>query len=122
MRASIFALAIALSGCISVQPPDGVYSCLTDSDCPSGYTCDVASSSCWQRGHQPLVTVDMAAPDMTGGGPDSPECHDGVKDGDETDVDCGGSCASCATGQFCASGADCVSSICSSFSNKCVGT
>ena len=36
-------------------------------------------------------------------------CTDGVKDGDESDVDCGGSCvAGCATGKHCNSPADCA--------------
>ncbi len=38
---------------------------------------------------------------------------DGVKNGDETDVDCGGSKApACSTGKVCVIGADCTSSVC----------
>jgi hypothetical protein len=37
----------------------------------------------------------------------SATCHDNVKDGDETDVDCGGSCAPCALGQGCMLDSDC---------------
>ncbi len=37
---------------------------------------------------------------------------DGVKNGDETDVDCGGSAAKCADGRACAKGEDCTSAIC----------
>jgi photosystem II stability/assembly factor-like uncharacterized protein len=43
-----------------------------------------------------------------------PLCNDGIKDGDETDVDCGGSCTACALGRACATGADCQSKRCSS--------
>src|SRR3989442_1281063 len=39
-------------------------------------------------------------------------CRDGVRDGDETDVDCGGACAPCATGQMCNLAADCQSTAC----------
>ena len=40
-------------------------------------------------------------------------CEDGVKNGSETDVDCGGSCNStCAEGQGCIDNADCTSSNC----------
>lgn len=39
-------------------------------------------------------------------------CVDGVKDGDETDVDCGGSCTACADGLGCQSGDDCQSGVC----------
>jgi hypothetical protein len=43
-----------------------------------------------------------------------PSCTDGMKNGNETDVDCGGSCAQkCATGQMCLAGADCVNGVCS---------
>lgn len=48
---------------------------------------------------------------------DPPTCTDGRKNGDESDVDCGGSCAAgagatCATGKGCASGPDCKSGLC----------
>lgn len=39
-------------------------------------------------------------------------CHDRVRDGDESDVDCGGSCLACAGGQTCGSAADCQSQQC----------
>jgi hypothetical protein len=46
-------------------------------------------------------------------------CDDGVKDGNETDVDCGGTsymgqaaCSKCQTGQHCGSNNDCVTSAC----------
>ncbi len=38
-----------------------------------------------------------------------PSCADGIKDGDETDVDCGGSCDKCGDGKLCNSNADCIS-------------
>jgi hypothetical protein len=42
-----------------------------------------------------------------------PTCTDGLKNGSETDVDCGGSCSTkCANGKICASGSDCSSSYC----------
>ena len=42
-------------------------------------------------------------------------CQDNTKDGDETDVDCGGSvCASCAAGQSCIKDTDCRSGGCTS--------
>ena len=43
----------------------------------------------------------------------TPTCDDGVADGDETDVDCGGSaCPSCTQGQACLSDPDCESANC----------
>jgi hypothetical protein len=40
-------------------------------------------------------------------------CTDGVKNGSETGVDCGGSCPRCTTGQGCTSPNDCASAFCS---------
>ena len=40
-------------------------------------------------------------------------CSDGIKDGNETDVDCGGgACPKCGTGKNCSVGSDCQSSVC----------
>lgn len=39
-------------------------------------------------------------------------CDDGVANGDETDIDCGGSCPACADGMACANAADCTSTQC----------
>ena len=42
-----------------------------------------------------------------------PSCTDGLKNQDETDVDCGGAtCAGCVTGQACLTGGDCASQGC----------
>jgi hypothetical protein len=42
-----------------------------------------------------------------------PSCTDGVRNGDETDVDCGGGCAPCAEGKGCLANTDCLSGSCS---------
>ena len=39
-------------------------------------------------------------------------CIDKLQDGDETDVDCGGSCPKCGAGKKCKTGADCSSTNC----------
>jgi hypothetical protein len=41
-----------------------------------------------------------------------PACNDGVKNGTETDVDCGGTCSDCGTGGACLAASDCVSNVC----------
>lgn len=42
-----------------------------------------------------------------------PACDDGIHNGDETDVDCGGSCPSrCTLGEGCGEGSDCGSGVC----------
>jgi len=43
----------------------------------------------------------------------APTCTDKVKNGSETDVDCGGSvCSACALGKGCAASADCTKAVC----------
>jgi len=39
-------------------------------------------------------------------------CTDHIKNGSESDVDCGGSCGGCATGKKCSAGSDCIDSSC----------
>ncbi len=39
-------------------------------------------------------------------------CFDRVEDGDESDIDCGGSCRSCKAGEACTDGTDCDSGAC----------
>jgi hypothetical protein len=46
-------------------------------------------------------------------------CADGVQDGDETAIDCGGSCAGCTTGQDCSVHRDCASGACDG--GECAG-
>ncbi len=42
-----------------------------------------------------------------------PSCSNGVRDGDETDIDCGGgACPACANGRACVASRDCVSLVC----------
>ncbi|MDD5086693.1 MAG: plastocyanin/azurin family copper-binding protein [Candidatus Nanoarchaeia archaeon] len=41
-----------------------------------------------------------------------PSCDDGIKNGDETDVDCGGSCDTCELGKSCEEDSDCGLGIC----------
>lgn len=49
----------------------------------------------------------------SGGSAPTPKCDDGVKNGDETDIDCGGSCPNrCAWGQGCSQNEDCLTTFC----------
>ncbi len=43
----------------------------------------------------------------------APSCLDGVRNGTETDLDCGGSCPGCGNGSRCAVNIDCASQLCS---------
>ena len=48
------------------------------------------------------------------GMPCVPSCTDGVRNGNETDVDCGGGCAACANDRKCSVDVDCQSGYCQS--------
>ncbi len=68
-------------------PPGG--GCVGNDDCDSG-VCDPGTNTCL-----------------------APACDDGVLNGTETDVDCGGdACPACDTGETCDDGDDCVSGGC----------
>lgn len=72
--------------------------CNTPSDCTSN-NCDSNNNAC--------VLEDN-------------DCSNGVKDGDETDIDCGGSmCNPCIDHQTCLSSSDCESAICSGNPRLC---
>ena len=80
----------------------------------------VGASGCF-RSAAPLTENNLP---VDGGGADGVDalpstCRDGTLDGNETDVDCGGSCPRCAAGQHCVSASDCVSGNCSADTNTC---
>ena len=57
------------------------------------------------------LSVDIASPDLA----PAPTCTDKVKNGAETDVDCGGgTCPTCGNKKSCTKAADCKSGVCAS--------
>jgi formylglycine-generating enzyme required for sulfatase activity len=48
-----------------------------------------------------------------------PSCTDGIANGTESDLDCGGPCAGCGPGQTCNTGNDCKGSDCSVMTHTC---
>lgn len=62
--------------------------CISADQCPAGYTCN--NGTCM-----------------------APTCSDGVKNGTETDIDCGGNCPPCANSRTCVTHTDCQSGLCS---------
>ena len=74
------------SGCGKLCPVDG--ECTIDADCDSG-VCSGDPALC-----------------------SAPSCEDNVRNGDETDVDCGGDCDPCGVGDECGGDGDCSSNIC----------
>ncbi|MGC4079469.1 MAG: hypothetical protein QM702_21000 [Rubrivivax sp.] len=78
-------------------------------DAPDGL--DAADASSADASSE--AAADGATDAPADAGPVLPTCSDGAKNGDETDVDCGGAaCAACANGKTCAVAPDCVSGIC----------
>ena len=75
------------SACPSCSPGK---QCALNTDCTSG-VCDTAE----------VPPVCRAA-----------TCTDGLNNGDETDVDCGGTCGRCVDGKSCATHTDCISANC----------
>ena len=53
---------------------------------------------------------------------EAPACGDGILNGDEIDVDCGGSCEPCAEGSSCVSGEDCESLSCNQGTCLAIGS
>ncbi len=61
----------------------------------------------------PFYTPTVEGLLCSGGTCQAPSCSDGVKNGNETDVDCGGSCPACPMGDTCGVDTDCQSAVCS---------
>ncbi len=70
--------------------------CIQDSDCQSNY-CDTRLNLC-----------------------KSPTCSDNVKNGNETDVDCGGDCEPCDRHEQCETDSDCSTGYCSPSVGQCL--
>jgi hypothetical protein len=80
----------------------------TDVDC--GGSCQDNCGNGQGCGGNEDCQSDQCGTDMTCEEP--PSCTDGILDGDETDVDCGGSCPGCNDGEMCQEGPDCLSNVC----------
>jgi hypothetical protein len=73
------------------------------------FLASILATGCGTNGN----SADMGMGDLTM----SPaHCSNGAKDSDESDVDCGGSCAPCIDGKMCLHGADCMSGVCTNAS------
>lgn len=93
--------------------------CATQADCLDGFTCSAAGTC--ERGTStctPITcdgrcgTLDDHCQGTISCG-DCPEhCTNSAQDPSETDIDCGGDCAPCVTGQHCALTSDCQTGTC----------
>lgn len=109
-------LSATCSGGLCVAPPatctDGIKNGNeTDADC-GGPTCNKCTLN-----KMCSAGSDCASATCTGGlcvAP-PPTCTDGIKNGSETDADCGGpTCSKCALSKMCITGSDCASATCTS--------
>jgi alpha-tubulin suppressor-like RCC1 family protein len=80
----------------------------------AGVPCDQGSKVCNDKGAcvECLFGIECGSGVCSNGVCQAPSCTDGVKNGDESDVDCGSLCGFCAAGQKCSGGDDCVSGFC----------
>ncbi len=61
----------------------------------------------------PVAVTDTYTLEPEAQGGAGPDCNDRRQNGDETDIDCGGSdCAACEMGRACVAARDCVSGSC----------
>ncbi|MFM2151870.1 MAG: hypothetical protein RL199_305, partial [Pseudomonadota bacterium] len=110
--------------------------CLISTDCAEGLSCSAAGRCGWPDGavcKKPgecvsglcFVSRDPAVPSacvpVVADDAVEQHCTDRVKDNDETDVDCGGSCGACAASKMCDSNDDCTSGVCGG-SGKCAAS
>jgi hypothetical protein len=81
---------------------------------PDGTPCLSENGGICQSGRcvPPVLTSPLPPPPPPPPPPLPATCFNGIKDGTETAVDCGGSCPRCATGQTCLVANDCVSGTC----------
>ncbi|HET6584556.1 MAG TPA: hypothetical protein VFG69_13935 [Nannocystaceae bacterium] len=96
---------LAAQGCAEPCVDDGLLQDPGGSqDCPALASADESGSAT----ESDDVTVTVTETDSAGG-----DCNNGIQDGDETDVDCGGPCDDkCGNGQGCGSAQDCMSGVC----------
>ena len=94
--------------------------CVLNRDCAAGSVCTTTTnpitvSTPWGSVTQNVTSSTCTA--ITGG-----SCSDGIKNGAETDIDCGGNvCAACNLGRTCTINSDCVSGL-TCFNGVCTST
>jgi hypothetical protein len=134
MRKLGLVVVVLLGACFDPSEPLCNFKCGPANECPDDYTClpdgychlHGAAGAC---GYSDLSVPDLAEPpDMFNADQTVVEsCTDGIKNGSETGIDCGGgACPKCALGKTCASFADgardCESGRCSAVDKVCVAT
>ncbi|KAF8058369.1 hypothetical protein HT031_005687 [Scenedesmus sp. PABB004] len=124
-------------GGVSCRPCPLQQPCALDGDCSSGNcvnsVCSTVAPSCSNTtcggtcpacpaGSKCTAATDCASTNCVSGvcATKEPTCTDGVKNGDETAVDCGGSsCALCGDNKSCKADGDCASFFCNPATSTC---
>lgn len=131
-----FVIVAFLAGC-SPEPTSSTASpggaCGSGIECPEGQTCvdgeclkvcaqrnqcdgdccvDDVCQPCKQSGAECAGNEECATATCRDGKCMDPGCNDGVRNGSETDKDCGGGCPGCSPGQSCLVASDCASGVC----------
>ena len=88
----------------------------TDADC-GGSTCPKCAD---KKGCKSAADCLSGVCDATSGQCAAPKCTDKVKNGSESDMDCGGTCPACADGKTCTKATDCSSGVCDATSGLCL--
>jgi hypothetical protein len=116
-------------GCVqsSSSPQYGYFAacsgCRTPGDPDAGGNIDAGTpgaDASLADAQQPDAQAQDARAPESGAADSGPSCSDGMKNGTETDIDCGGGCAGCATGKMCTAPADCAAGA-SCTGNVCTG-
>jgi hypothetical protein len=120
--------AVSTCACQAASNNDGVQNGgETDTDCGGGLALGTDGAPACAPGKKCAITTDCTSFICTAGICATPTPTDGVQNGGETDVDCGGATTmgsdgapACADNKSCGVDPDCLSAFCSALTNKCV--
>ncbi len=84
----------------------------TSTSTPTSTSTSTSTSSTTAAETDPTTGTSTTSTTGTTGTTDGATCDDGAQNGDESDIDCGGSCLACADGQLCNDNPDCSSGNC----------
>ncbi len=101
-----------MSGCSGPVFYEGM-PCSEAATCPADLVCG-SDNRCWLPGRECASDADCQSGvcEQSTGVCLEPRCDDGVQNGAETDIDCGGPCLPCDHGEACDQPSDCLSEVC----------